>query len=270
MALSLRQVIPIGVSLCVLVAPAIGQSGGALPNAGESPESREALLSPECRVPASELHDLAPLKRAKTAVEQKGPLKVPLKVLALGPPSPSAGGGGTGLAPYPVRLEHELEKVLAGVDVTVQGRTLPGDITAQAVGTIMNIASETEPALIVWQVGIDDALAQAEIAPFAEALDEILAWFRSHEIDVVLVEPPYTKAMATDAHFTDLIATIRARARANEVPLIRRSAAMRFLFEQRTDPAQSSFGLQNLGYHCTAEHVGLVVRLSLERFAAIK
>src|SRR4051812_26845452 len=87
----------------------------------------------------------------------------------------------------------------------------------------MNIASETEPALIVWQVGIDDALAQAEIAPFAAALDEILAWFRSHEIDVVLVEPPYTKAMATDAHFTNLIATVRARARANEVPLIRRS-----------------------------------------------
>ena len=105
-------------------------------------------------------------------------------MLALGPPSPSARGGGTGLAPYPVRLEHELEKVLAGVDVTVQGRTLPGDITAQAVGTIMNIASETEPELIVWQVGIDDALAQAEIAPFAGALDEILAWFRSHEIDV--------------------------------------------------------------------------------------
>jgi hypothetical protein len=53
MALSLRQVIPIGVSLCVLAAPAIGQPGGALPNAGQSPESREARLTPECRVPAS-------------------------------------------------------------------------------------------------------------------------------------------------------------------------------------------------------------------------
>src|SRR3954469_2605836 len=89
-----------------------------------------------------------------------------LKVLALGPPSASAMGQGSGLAPYPVRLEHELEKVLPGVDVTVQGRSLPGDITARAADSIMNIASETEPDLIVWQVGIDDALAQAEIAPF--------------------------------------------------------------------------------------------------------
>jgi acyl-CoA thioesterase I len=234
-------------------------SEGALRDVGQSPQSLDANLSPECRVPALKLYDLAPLPRVRAALKQKRPVKV----LALGPPSPSARGGGTGLAPYPVRLEHELEKVLPGVDVTVQGRTLPGDITAQAVGTIMNIASETEPELIVWQVGIDDALAQAEVAPFAAALDEILAWFRSHEIDAVLVEPPYTKAMATDAHFTDLIATIRARARANEVPLIRRSAAMRFLFEQRTDPAQSSFGLQTLGYHCTAEHVAHVVMLSL-------
>src|SRR5215210_7450403 len=110
MALSLRRVIPTGVSLCVLALPAIGQSEGALRNAGQS---REARLSPECRVPASELYDLAPLQRVRTAVEQKEPLKV----LALGPPSPSARGGGTGLAPYPLRLEHELEKVLAGVDV---------------------------------------------------------------------------------------------------------------------------------------------------------
>jgi len=92
---------------------------------------------------------------------KRGEKKVGVIGIITCPPSPSAGGGGTGLAPYPVRLEHELEKVLAGVDVTVQGRTLPGDITAQAVSTIMNIASETEPELIVWQVGIDDPLAQA-------------------------------------------------------------------------------------------------------------
>src|SRR5215207_7367906 len=33
--------------------------------------------------------------------------------------------------------------------------------------------------------------------------------------------------------------------------------------QEKTDPAQSSFGLQNLGYHCTAEHVAHAVMLSL-------
>jgi hypothetical protein len=57
-----------------------------------------------------------------------------LKVLALGQPSASEVVGGTGLAPYPVRLEKELEKALPGIDVNVEGRSLPGEITTQAIG----------------------------------------------------------------------------------------------------------------------------------------
>jgi hypothetical protein len=52
--------------------------------------------------------------------------------------------------------------------------------------------------------------------------------------------------------------------------LIRRSAAMRYVAEQQAAAGQSRFELQNRGYHCTAEHVGLVVRLSLARFAGTK
>ena len=67
-----------------------------------------------------------------------------------------------------------------------------------------------------------------------------------------------------------VVAAISARARENEVVLIRRSAAMRYVAEQQAAAGRSRFELQNRGYHCTAEHVGLVVRLSLERFAGTK
>src|SRR4051794_22920846 len=90
----------------------------------------------------------------------------------------------------------------------------------------MNVATEVEPDLMVWQVGINDVLAKAEIVPFSEALDEVLKWLRAHDIEAVLVEPPYTAAMATDDHFAELIAAIRSRARQNKVPLVRRSAAL--------------------------------------------
>ena len=55
-------------------------------------------------------------------------------MLALGQPSASEVVGGTGLAPYPVRLEKELEKALPGIDVNVEGWSLPGEITTQAIG----------------------------------------------------------------------------------------------------------------------------------------
>jgi len=104
-------------------------------------------------------------------------------VLALGPNSASAVGLGTGLAPFPVRLEHELEKALPGVDVIVEPRSLPGEIKAQASTSIKNVVSEVEPELIVWQVGISDALAQADVAAFSDALAEVLTFLYAHRID---------------------------------------------------------------------------------------
>ena len=263
MTVTLSQCVPLALSMFLLAIPAHAES--ADPPQAVQPDA-EANLSAECRVPASELYALAPLRAVRSATERKHALKV----LALGPTSASALAPGTGLAPFPTRLEHEFGKVLPGVDVTVEGRSLSGEITAHASPTIMNLVSEVEPDLVVWQVGISDALAQADVLAFSGALGEVLAFFRAHRIDAVLVEPPFTAALARDDHFAEVVAAISARARENEVVLIRRSAAMRYVAEQQAAAGQSRFELQNRGYHCTAEHVGLVVRLSLERFAGTK
>jgi acyl-CoA thioesterase-1 len=257
MVFPLLKALPVAVTLMMPVVPALGQFAVVPPH--DVPENASESLSPECRVPVSELYALAPLPRVRSTLEQK----LPLKVLALGPPSVSGVGQGGGLAPYPVRLQHALANALPDVEVTVEARSLRGEVTAQATETIMNLTTEVEPELIVWQVGINDVLAKAEVSPFAEALDEVLRWARLHKIDAVLVEPPYTAALATDDHFAELITAIRDRVHVNQALLIRRSAAMRFLSGQRTEAAQSRFGLQNLGYHCTAEHVAHAVSLSL-------
>src|SRR5215213_2944763 len=142
MTLMLSQCVPLALSMFLLAIPAYAQSGDSPPQP-VPPGNAEANLSPECRVPTSELYALAPLRRVRSATEQKHALKV----LALGPTSASALAPGTGLAPFPARLEHELEKVLPGVDVTVEGRSLSGEITAHASPTIMNLVSEVEPDL---------------------------------------------------------------------------------------------------------------------------
>src|SRR3954451_7914731 len=131
MTVMLSQCVPLALSMFLLAIPARAQSADSTPQPVR-PENAEVNLSPECRIPASELYALAPLRGVRSATEQKHALKV----LALGPTSASAVAQGTGLAPFPVRLEHQLEKVLPGVDVTVEARSLPGEITAQAVGTI--------------------------------------------------------------------------------------------------------------------------------------
>jgi acyl-CoA thioesterase-1 len=179
-------------------------------------------------------------------------------VLALGPTSASAVGLGTGLAPFPVRLEHELEKALPGVDVMVEARSLPGEITAQASTSIKNVVSEVEPELIVWQVGISDPLAQADVAAFSDALAEVLTFLHVHRIDVVLVQPPYTAALASDDHFKNIVTAINDQAREFSFAALPRCTTS--LSSRRPNGAASRF--KSMGYHCTAEHVANVVRLA--------
>jgi acyl-CoA thioesterase I len=253
---ALPLALAVGVGIPLLGVSAVGQQFD--PPAKEVQHSPDAL-SPDCRVPPSVLYSLAPLQQVRSAVERRHRLKV----LALGPTSASALGQGTGLAPFPVRLEHELEKVLPGVDVIVDARSLPGEITAQALGSIMSVVSEVEPELIVWQVGISDALAQADVAAFSEALNEVLAFFRAHRIDAILVEPPYTSALARDHHFAELVAAISDRALENGVALIRRSAAMRYVCHEGEERVS---GVRDARLTCTTRLKAPVSRCTSGNF----
>ena len=246
-----------------LIALAWHTAAAAQPLQLSPAEALDMALSPECRVPGARLYTLAPLK----AVRAVGDEKRPLKVLALGSAGATSGfGSSTASANYTVRLEGELEKVLPSVDVLVEQRGLPGDITAQAVERISGMVAEVDPDLVVWQVGVSDALAKADLDAFSAALNEVLEWFWSHDIDVVLVEPPYSAPLAGDEHYTGLMAAIQKSARDNRVPLVLRFEAMEFLGQRSRSTGGkqiSQFSLSDLGARCVAEYVARTVAMSL-------
>ena len=90
---------------------------------------------------------------------------------------------------------------------------------------------------------ISDALVQgADVAAFSDALAEVLTFLHAHRIDAVLVEPPYTEALASDEHFKKMVTPVNDQACAQQVVLIRRSTAMHSLPEQqKPDGAASGF-----------------------------
>jgi acyl-CoA thioesterase-1 len=159
--MSFARLYAVAAGVCALSAhvPASAQQPGAIRDFS----AIEASLSPQCRVPASELFWLTPLSRVSSTVTQQRALNV----LAVGPSAVTRRGNRGGMAAFPVRLQQELERLLPGVDVSVTGSRL-GEITARATATLMNLIGEAEPDLIVWQVGTNDALAHAEITPFGE------------------------------------------------------------------------------------------------------
>ncbi len=257
MAFALTETLLIA-TLTVIALTAPVRAGSARPH---PVEAEDTVLSAECRVPAGRLYVLAPLRAVRTVVEQKRSLKV----LALGSGGATTGSGaGSAPASYSVRLGGELQKALPAITVTVEQRELSGDITAQAVERISALVAEAAPDLVVWQVGTSDALAKADLDSFSGALNEVLEWLWSHDIDVVLVEPPFSANLAAGDHYRDLMAAIKKSARDRRVPLVLRSGAMEFLGQQKKDgKLMSAFQLSDLGARCIAEHVARTVALSL-------
>lgn len=221
-------------------------------------EPGDPSLSPECRVPGSQLYTLAKLKAVKAALLEKRPVRV----LAIGG---NAAPGAS--ATYPVKLETALERSMPNVDVVMEYRGLQGEIASGAAERLRSMVADVEPDLVIWQVGTHDALARVELDAFTDALTETVKWIKSHNIDVVLVDPLYTASLAADAYYTSIVQSVRTVATTEAVPLVLRYDAMRYL-AGRSDKGEShmlgqQFRLNDLGLRCMAEHVTRAITLSL-------
>lgn len=228
--------------------------------ATEGGEALDATLSPECRVPGSKLYTLSSLKAVKTALGEKRPVRV----LAVGAPAVSAGASTS----YPVKLELALERSIPNVDVEIEGRGLPGEIASGAAERLRTMVAEFEPDLVIWQVGTHDALARVDVDVFADALTDAVQWIKSHEMDVVLVDPLYTASLADDAYYSSIVLKVKEIATREQVPLVQRYEAMRYLSHHAGDKGEGhmlgqQFRLNDLGLRCMAEHVTRAITLSL-------
>lgn len=222
-------------------------------------EVPDIALSPECRVPGSKLYALNRLSAVKAALREKQPVRV----LAVGAPAASPSASTT----YPVKLEAALERVLPNVDVQMESRGLPGEVASGAAERLRTMVAESEPDLVLWQVGTHDALARVDVGDFGNALREAVQWIKSHEIDVVLVDPLYTASLAEDAYYTSVVQKVGEVAASEGVPLVQRYEAMRYLSAKgeigESHQLGRAFRLNDLGLRCMAEHVTRVISLSL-------
>lgn len=259
-----RALIAAAIGLAPLAGPVLAEDEPAprLPAAetpAAPPETIDPSLSPECRVPGSKLYTLAKLAAVKAALAEKRPVRV----LSVG--SSSAGLGAS--ASYPVRLESALERSMPNVDVEVDARGLPGEIASGAAERLRTMLAEVEPDLVVWQVGTNDALARVDLDSFGEALDDAVRYVKSHDIDIVLIDPLFTQSLADDEYYNDLVHKVQEVAAKERVPLVRRYEAMRFLSGVKgvgeAHMLGQQFRLNDLGLRCLAEHAARAITLSL-------
>lgn len=261
MALPLAAAVALGLSL-------LGPTGGAAQDAARPPPQPDPVdsLSPECRAPGAKLYTLAPLRRVKTAARDRETIKV----LAVGSSSTAGAGSSSPAASYPARLEDELDKLFPDTDIEMTVRGLSGEVADDAADQFKDTVADVAPDVVVWQVGTSEAMARVGLDAFSDALDDAVKWLRSHNIDVVLVDPQYTASLAQDEHYSRIVRAIDEIARKNGVPLVHRYDATRAMAERNeaADPARDQFQLNDLGYRCMAEYVARAIVIGLRQAEA--
>src|SRR5215210_7305036 len=125
-----------------------------------------------------------------------------------------------------------------------------------------------QPDVVLWQVGTNDALAKVPAEAFKATVQSTVQWLKEHRIDTVLVGLQYSPRVAQDAHHTTIRQALREIASAENILLVRRFEAMRFVDKTKEGDLLSRDGLHqnDLGYRCMAEHIARALVVSAFSF----
>jgi acyl-CoA thioesterase I len=255
------RLVPVAVAAMVLFAPANAQAqelalapAAAARHAITLP-SAPPVMSPEClskRV-GSELAR-RPLRALSRAVRSKASVRV----LAIGSSSTVGVGASSPSATYVARLETSLEGSIKGMDFDVIGRGLSGEVAQGAADRMKREVEETNPDVVVWQVGTNDALRHVEVDRFKMCLRTTLSWLAERKIDVVLVNPQFGEKLTTDSRYEEMVQAVSDVAREAHVLLVDRFQAMRDLQREHGDTfylSPDNLHLNDRGYRCMAEQL---------------
>lgn len=219
-------------------------------------------LSPPCDVPGADIAAPATLPNLAAAL-QKGEK---VRILAIGSSSTSGYGASSKTMSYPSQLETILENALKGVDVVIVNRGVSGEIAETTAERIRNEVALRKPDLVLWQLGTNDALARIPLPEFEDTVRSTIRWLKQSQIDVVLVGVQYTTRLVRDANYLAIRDSLQKIAAEENILYVRRYDAMRFIAQRRANLqllSGDNFHLNDLGYHCMAEHIAHALIVSL-------
>ena len=215
------------------------------------------VLTWDCGVPMSKLADPAPLPHFAAALKHR----TTLDIVAIGSSSTFGIGASTLDRTYPFQLQDILEKTFQGRDFFISNSGVGGEVAAETAKRVTNEATLKRPDLVLWQVGTNDVLAGVPVEEFRATVQSTIRWLKDHQIDVVLIDLQYSPAVEKSERHQTFERAIAEIAAAENVLLVRRYDAMRFLAFTKWEGLLSGDGLHqnDLGYRCMAEHIAHVV-----------
>ena len=229
------------------------------PAAAQSAQPVPAPYSRDCQVGSTEVVEESPLPHVAAALQNRKQLKI----LAIGASAPMLSRRAYGAGET---VRHLLKQAVQGLDVVMINRGVSGELSVQAAARIKNEVALTEPDLVLWQVGTNDALAYVPLDEFETTIVDTLGWLKEHKVDVVLVGLQYVDQMALDDHYKAVRDLLRKLAAKENVMIVRRYEAQQFLARAESAGGglvPDEFQRTEAGYVCLSQYMARAITLGI-------
>jgi len=248
-------------ALCTLILSLLAAGIQVLAHGRAEAQSAPPVAAPysrDCQVGNMAVVEESPLPHVAAALQSRKQLKI----LAIGAsPVLSRRVHGAGET-----IRQLLLKSVEGLDVVMINRGVSGELSAQSAVRIKNEVALTEPDLVLWQVGTNDALAYVPLDELETTIIDTLAWLKEHRIDVVLVGLQYVDQMARDDHYKAVRDLLRKLAAKENIMIVRRYEAQQFVARAESGGGglvPDEFQRTEEGYVCLAQYMARAITLGI-------
>lgn len=182
----------------------------------------------DCPVPAALMQDTArlPHLRARLAAHR------PIEIVAIGGASTAGKAAGSPDLAYPRRLQEALARLYPGLAITVINKGVPRQSAEEMLARFPRDVFAVHPVLVIWEVGIADAVRGTETDDFAAALEAGIARLKARGIDVILVDMQFSRDVTAIIDFDDTLQALRRVAEIEDIYVFPRFEIMRSWSEE--------------------------------------
>lgn len=203
-------------------------------------------------------HSLSKLSKAASAG--------PVTILAIGSSSTAGTGAGGKKTAYPARTEQILRAALGHDRLTVTARGVGGERADGALARLPDAMAETGAALVVWQVGTNDALRRLDPDDVAGTIRRGIALARQARADIILIDPQYFPRIAKNTGYAAMAATIDTVGIQESVTVIDRFERMRSAGEALPSLlAKDGLHMSRDGHDCLAHDLARAILNGLNK-----
>lgn len=183
-----------------------------------------------------------------------------LTIVALGSSSTAGAGASGPQFSYPSRLAILLGRRFPKLRLRVVNRGVGGEEADAMARRINRQVLPERPDLVIWQVGTNGVLHDADPVTLAEVVRRGIARIKAAGSDVLLMNLQYAPAVLRHADYRDMLQRLNAAARAEGVPVFHRFAMMRQWAEDGQMPlpvllAPDHLHMSDASYDCLAREL---------------